>query len=126
MKTKILVLSLAVILLSGFNWNTASANDNNTSFLPGEKKTETVKVYGNCGMCKTRIEKAAKAVDGVKKAEWDKEKKELTVTFDSETTNLESIEKAVADVGHDTANVKAKDETYNDLHSCCKYERPEK
>ena len=126
MKTNILVLSLALILMSGMNWNTASANENDNAFLPGEKKTETVKVYGNCGMCKTRIEKAAKAVDGVKKAEWDKEKKELTVTFDSEATNIDAIEKAVADVGHDTANAKAKDEVYNDLHSCCKYERPEK
>ena len=31
-------------------------------------KTEKIKVYGKCGMCKTRIEKAAKSVQGVNKA----------------------------------------------------------
>lgn len=126
MKAKIFVLSLAIILLSGLNLSQVKANTNENAFLPGEKKTETVKVYGNCGMCKTRIEKAAKGVDGVKKAEWDKEKKELTVTYDPESTSLEAIEKAVADVGHDTADVKANDEVYAELHSCCKYDRPEK
>lgn len=126
MKAKILVLSLAVLLLSGLNFSTALAGENENAFLPGEKKTETVKVYGNCGMCKTRIEKAAKGIDGVKKAEWDREKKELTVTYDAEVTNLEAIEQGIADVGHDTDNVKAKDEVYNGLHSCCKYDRPAK
>lgn len=126
MKTKILVLSMAIMMLSGLSFNTASANNSESSFNAGEKKTETVKVYGACGMCKSRIEKAAKSVDGVKKADWDKEKKELTVTYDPETTNIETIEKEVAAVGHDTANKKATDEAYNDLHSCCKYDRPEK
>ena len=126
MKAKILVLSMAVMMLSGLNFSTVKANDNENLLSPGEKKTETVKVYGNCGMCKTRIEKAANAVDGVEKAEWDKEKKELTVTYNPEITNIETIEKEVAAVGHDTDNVKATDEVYNDLHSCCKYDRPEK
>ena len=40
-----------------------------------ESKTEEFKVFGNCGMCKSRIEKAAKAVDGVSMAEWDKKTK---------------------------------------------------
>ena len=126
MKAKALILSLAVMLLSGFTMNSVRATDHGIVKLSEGKKTETVKVYGNCGMCKSRIEKAAKGVEGVKKATWDKETKELTVTFDSDATNLESIEKAIADVGHDTENVKAKDEVYEGLHSCCKYERPEK
>ena len=121
MKTTILILTLATFMFAGVNFNTIEANGN----LPAEKKTETVKVYGNCGMCETRIEKAAKSVDGVKEAEWDKETKELTVTFDPDVTNLEAIEKEIAAVGHDTESVKAKDETYDALHSCCKYDRPE-
>jgi len=117
---------MAIILLSGLNINTVKANDNGNLRSPGEKKTKTAKVYGNCGMCKTRIEKAANAVDGVEEAEWDKEKKELTVTYDPATTNLETIEKEIAAVGHDTDNETAKDEVYDGLHSCCKYDRPEK
>jgi mercuric ion binding protein len=46
-----------------------------------QDKTESVKVYGNCEMCKSRIEKAL-TVDGVKKADWDVDTKMLTVTYD--------------------------------------------
>lgn len=38
-------------------------------------KTETIKVWGNCEMCQTTIEKAAKKVKGVVKAKWDVDKK---------------------------------------------------
>ena len=125
MKTTILILTLATFMFAGVNFNTVEANMENSTFFQVEKKTETVKVYGNCGMCKTRIEKAAKSVDGVSKAKWDQKAKELTVTYDPAITNLEDIEREIAAVGHDTQDVKAKDETYNALHSCCKYERPE-
>ncbi len=125
MKTTILILTLATFMFAGVNFNSAEANGNHLTFLPVEKKTETVKVYGNCGMCKTRIEKAAKSVDGVLKAKWDQKAKEITVTYDPAVTNLEDIEREIAAVGHDTADVRAKDETYNELHSCCKYDRPE-
>ena len=66
------------------------------------KKTEKVKVSGNCGMCETRIEKAAKGVNGVKSADWDQKTKQLEVSYDETKTNMETIRKAVATVGHDT------------------------
>lgn len=86
-------------------------------------KTEKIKVYGNCGMCESRIEKAVKAVDGVSKADWDKKTKMLEVTFDDTKTNIHKVHMAVAAVGHDTDMHKAKDEVYDKLHSCCKYDR---
>lgn len=125
MRTTILILAFLGFMISGVNLNTVKANVSKLTFVPGEQKTETVKVYGNCGMCQKRIEKATKAIDGVSKADWNKEKKELTVTFDSEVTNLEAIEAAISAVGHDTANARAKDEVYNELPSCCLYDRPE-
>jgi periplasmic mercuric ion binding protein len=45
-----------------------------------QDKTDSVKVYGNCEMCKTRIEKAAK-IEGVKKGEWNEETKMLVLTL---------------------------------------------
>jgi hypothetical protein len=36
---------------------------------------------------------------------------------------LEQIHKAIAAVGYDTELFKATDESYNNLHFCCKYER---
>ena len=86
-------------------------------------KMEEIKVKGECGMCETRIEKAANAVDGVSKADWDKKTKILAVTFDDAKTTTDKIEMAVAKVGHDTPHHKAKDEVYEELPSCCHYDR---
>lgn len=109
MKTK--VLSLVALFLMGAV-SVFAAN-----------KTEKIKVKGNCGMCEKRIEKAASAVDGVSKAEWDKTTKVLEVTFDDAKTSTDKIEKAIAAVGHDTPHYKAKEEVYNQLPGCCKYDR---
>lgn len=88
-------------------------------------KTEKVKVYGNCDMCKTRIEKAAKAVDGVTSVNWDKKTKMMDLAFDDSKTDVHKVEMAIAKVGHDTKMHKAKDEVYEKLTSCCKYDRSE-
>lgn len=86
-------------------------------------KTEKIEVKGNCGMCETRIEKAVKGVEGVSKADWNKETKILEVTFDDAMTTTDKIELAVAKVGHDTPHHKASEEVYNKLPGCCKYDR---
>lgn len=89
-------------------------------------KTEKIKVYGNCGSCEKRIDKAAKSVEGVSKASWDSETMMLEVTYDSAKTSVEKIQTAVASVGHDTDAAKADDKTYSKLPGCCKYDRPKK
>lgn len=109
MKTKI--LSLLSLFMIG------------TLALFAGNKTEKFKVYGNCGMCETRIEKAAKAVPGVETANWDKETKMIEVTFDDSKTDTDKIELAIAEVGHDTVKHKAKDSVYDELPECCLYER---
>lgn len=81
----------------------------------------TFQVSGNCGMCKSRIEKAAKEA-GASDAKWNKETQQLAVSFASNTT-LASIQQKVAAVGHDNAGAKASDDVYNKLHGCCKYDR---
>lgn len=83
----------------------------------------SIRVLGNCGMCKDRIEKAALKVKGVEKAAWNEEKQELYLEYNSSVTTIEEIHKAVAAVGHDTELVKAPNRVYNRLHDCCKYER---
>lgn len=86
-------------------------------------KTEKVKVFGNCDMCKTRIEKAAKAVDGVTMVNWDKKTKMMDLTFDDSKTDVHKVEMAIANAGHDTEMHRATDETYSKLPGCCKYDR---
>ena len=93
-----------------------------STFAQSTTKTDTITVYGQCGMCKTRIEKAAK-VDGVSKAEWNDETDKLTVVYNPSKITLEAIQKNIAAVGHDTQSVKATDKAYNALPGCCKYER---
>ena len=93
-----------------------------TMFAQSEKN-EKFEVAGNCGMCKARIEKAAKSVEGVSTADWDKETKILEVKYDSSKLNIHKVHMAIAKAGHDTKMHKASKETYDDLPGCCKYDR---
>ncbi len=91
-----------------------------------QSKTETINVSGNCGMCKKRIEVAAKKVDGVNSVNWDVKSNIATLTFDAKKTSKAAIAKGIAAAGHDNDLVKADDKVYNKLHSCCKYDRKKK
>jgi len=81
----------------------------------------TFEVDGVCKMCKDRIEKAALTTKGVKYASWNIEKKELYCIFNNKKTTLTKIKQAMADVGHDTKEIKATDEAYATIDECCKY-----
>lgn len=89
-------------------------------------KNESFTVYGNCGMCKKTIEKAVKKIEGISEAVWNKKTKIITVTFDDARTSLEAIKKSIAESGYDTDEIRATDEAYSTLHTCCRYDRPVK
>lgn len=80
----------------------------------------SIKVYGNCGMCKKRIETALDH-KGIKTATWSPETKVLNVVYNSKKIDELEIHKIVAGVGHDTDKVKAKNEVYAELPFCCLY-----
>ncbi|MBP6432772.1 MAG: cation transporter [Ferruginibacter sp.] len=94
-------------------------------FAQTSVKKETIKVWGNCGMCKSKIEKAAKKA-GAKTASWNEETKELKVSYSAKKTSNQKIQEAVAGVGYDTQDFTADDKVYNNLHGCCQYERKAK
>lgn len=77
-------------------------------------------VRGNCPSCEKRIEKTLKKIDGVQEAEWDQESGNVKVTYDSAQTNQESMEKAVAAVGHATKEHKADQVVHDKLPKCCR------
>ena len=79
-------------------------------------------VRGNCGMCKKTIEKAAYSVDGVSKADWDKDKKMIMSSFDNSKTNEMAVQKAIASSGYDTAKVEGDLKAYDNLPGCCQYD----
>ncbi|MCT4640083.1 MAG: heavy-metal-associated domain-containing protein [Bacteroidales bacterium] len=83
-------------------------------------------VNGACGMCKTRIESAAKTIDGVSSAEYDLEAQKLKIKYCDHTTDKEAILTAIAKAGHDNEMFKASDEVYDKLPECCKYRGKDK
>ena len=102
-----------LILLSGFLMAIL--------FSANAQTSTKLKVSGNCGMCKSSIEKAAKTA-GATTANWDMDAKLLTLIFDGKT-NLDKIESAIAAVGYDTEHKTASKTSYDALHECCKYDR---
>ncbi len=83
-------------------------------------KEAEFKVFGNCGMCKARIEKALK-IKEVKMAKWNKQTKMLKVAYLSSAITIDSLQQRVAAVGHDTEKFKAPDTVYAELPGCCLY-----
>ena len=85
-------------------------------------KTETVKIYGNCGMCETKIENAGN-IKKVAKVDWDQDSKMATLTYDTTKTNADEILKRIALAGYDSDKFLAPDDVYDNLHGCCQYDR---
>jgi copper chaperone CopZ len=94
-----------------------------TAAFAQETKTDSMKVWGNCSMCKATIEKSLKKKDGVLSKSWDKETKILKVSYDPSKISIKQIGEKVAEAGYDNEYATATDEAYNNLHSCCQYER---
>lgn len=88
-------------------------------------KTETVKIYGNCGMCKSTIEKAGN-IKKVAQVDWNKDTKTAVLTYDSTKTNQDEILKRIALAGYDSDQFLAPDDVYAKLPECCQYERVNK
>ena len=86
-------------------------------------ETATFKVFGNCGMCKERIEGALKKNINIHKADWNEDTKMISVSYDPQMISLTEIHNIIASVGYDTEKVKGNDAAYKKLHGCCQYER---
>ncbi len=87
--------------------------------------TETVKIYGNCGMCEKTIENAGSSKNTAS-VDWDKDTKMATLTFDAKKTSKDEILKKIALAGYDSDSFLAPDDLYNNLHGCCQYDREAK
>ena len=88
-------------------------------------KTESVKIYGNCGMCETTIEKAGNKKK-IAKVDWNKDTKMATITYDAKKTNQDEILKRIALSGYDSDKFLAPDDVYTKLPGCCQYDRVKK
>ena len=87
--------------------------------------TETVKIYGNCGMCEKTIENAGSSKKTAS-VDWDKDTKMATLTYDATKTSKDEILKKIALTGYDSDYFLAPDDVYANLHGCCQYDREAK
>ena len=84
----------------------------------------SIGVKGNCGMCKTTIEKAVKDLDFVVEAEWGIQSKILDVKFNNLLDfDLDELNTAITESGYETMNTTANQASYDALPMCCKYDR---
>jgi copper chaperone CopZ len=110
---KTILTTIVLILIATVSFGQSKATET----------TATFGVLGNCGMCKTTIEKAANSVAGVSSAVWDKENKKIAVSFDASKTTLKAIHNSIAASGYDTDTVKSSTKAYNNLPRCCQYDK---
>jgi copper chaperone CopZ len=75
-------------------------------------------------MCEKTIEGSLAHVDGVVKADWDKDTKQIEIAFDSTKINLDEIKQKIAGVGYDMDGISASTSVYSALPGCCQYDRP--
>jgi mercuric ion binding protein len=80
---------------------------------------------GNCKMCKKTIETAALSLDGVHKAVWDVQTKQIDLVYDDQLVEIMTIHNTIANSGYSTELVDLNKEAYDNLPMCCQY-NPEK
>ena len=83
-------------------------------------KSLVIKISGECGMCKERIEKEMAYTKGVKTFQANIAAKTLTLTYDKRKTSPEKIRTAISKLGHDADSVKADEKAFAKLPDCCK------
>ena len=112
MKSLSKIVMVIAVLLSSVNSFAQIKNE----------KTETVKIYGNCEMCKKTIEKAGN-LKNVATVNWNKDTKMATLNYDGKKTNQDEILKRIALAGYDSEKFLAPDDVYAKLSDCCQYKR---
>ena len=96
------------------------SNDNKNSLVADY----SIGVKGNCGMCKTTIEKAVLELEFVEEAEWGIKTKILDLKLnDSSNFDLDELNIAITESGYETMNSTANQSSYDALPGCCKYDR---
>lgn len=116
MRQSISKMFVAIVLLLTFTASEAQIKD---------AKTTTIKIYGNCDMCKATIEKAGN-IKKLAKVDWDTATKMATLTYDAQKTTQDAILKRIALAGYDSDTFLAPDDVYSKLPECCQYKREAK
>jgi len=107
---RLFAFAIAIIVISSF------AAAQTKTLLTAKINTPTVQ----CDMCKERIETYLKRYDGVTYINVNVKKKETTVKYLTDRTNIEAVKTAIANAGYDADDIAANPESYKALPKCCK------
>lgn len=105
-----------LFLLTAITAVSLSASAQTKTSLTAKINTPTVQ----CDMCKERIESYLKRYDGVLSVNVNVKKKETTVKYLTDRTNIENLKTAIANAGYDADDVPANPDAYKELPKCCK------
>ena len=108
----LVILMICLLTVSTFSQEKKSKNEK-----------ATISVSGNCEHCQQRIVKTALSQKGVKYASWDAPSNQLSLIFNAHKIDLQDIHQAISLSGHDTNQMTAPQEVYDQVPECCKYER---
>ena len=106
-------LSLSLFIACLFS---VAASAQTKAQLTAKFSTPTVQ----CEMCKKKIESSLDRYDGIISAVVNVKRKEVTVKYLTDRTNIEVIKAAIANAGYDAAEIAANPEAYKALPKCCK------
>ena len=90
-----------------------------TTVMFAKNITTKIKVKGQCGMCKTKIEKALD-VKGISFAEWDKKTKILRVRYNDSKITEDKIHEIISNLGYATDKLAADKTAESKLDKCCR------
>jgi copper chaperone CopZ len=107
---KILFLIIAVVGFSIF------ASAQTKALLTAKISTPTVQ----CEMCKRTIETYLKRYDGITYINVNVKRKETTIKYLTDRTNIEILKTAIANAGYDADDIAANPDSYKQLPKCCK------
>ncbi len=120
MKTIKLLLATVIALVTFLS---ASAQSHKTQRTAGISTT-IIKVYGECSMCKKKIETAAYSIAGIKSAVWNEDSKLLTIKYSVfKKEAIDNVQRKIASPGYDTEQYRSDDAAYLKLPDCCQHQR---
>jgi mercuric ion binding protein len=106
-------LLFSIIAIAGLS---ISSSAQTKALLTAKISTPTVQ----CDMCKKNIETYLKRYDGIGYINVNVKRKETTVKYLTDRTNIEIIKTAIANAGYDADDIAANPDSYKQLPKCCK------
>lgn len=99
-----------------------------TSFAQEPKKNQKAviktAIYCNhckeCETCGKNFQANMLKIKGLKMYELDEKKMTITVYYNAQKTNLQTIKTAISKLGYDADDIKADPSAYEKLDGCCK------